>query len=235
MEFKEYYKDKGVAEEYDTRRLRGLKAIIVRQLEFFAVDSLIEKSLNSKILEVGVGTGFIAKLLAKKGRLTGVDISPEMLKLASKTVGDAKFLLADVLNLKLGEKFDTAVSIRVISHFSKKDATRALKNINLNLKEKGVLVFNLENKSWLRRFLRRLRNWGSTYNYQYSKSEVEEIVRNSGYKIKRIIYVDHFFILPLHILNNLLFKKLDNFIFKIEKRLSNIRFASNNSFIRCEK
>ena len=238
MNFKEYYKDKGVAETYDYKRFKGIKAGIVRRLEYTYVDLLTVKA--SKILEIGTGTGFISKLLINKGKFYGKDVSQEMLnqtletlkKLGKKPV---KLEIADILNLNKKEKFNEVVTIRVISHFNKDDAILALKNINNVLDKEGKLIFNLENKSILRRFLRKIRNWGSTYTFQYSDKDIYDLAEKTNFKVEEIIYLDHFFIYPLHLVNKLFFNKLSNFIFNLELKLKNTRFMSSNSFIRCVK
>lgn len=234
MDFKRYYQNKSVADSYDSLRMKGIKGGITRCLERAAVDLLTGKAKKQKILEIGVGTGFISKILLKKGLFHGMDISQEMLKKAGE-IGNIKLTKGDILNLKIKNKFDIIVTIRVISHLSKKDALRALLNINRALKKNGEAIFNLENKSVLRRILRKITNWGSTYTYQYSEREICEMAEKSGLKVDKILYIDHFFILPLHLLNKILFNKLNNFIFKLEIKLLKFPFTANNFFIKCKK
>ena len=234
MRFKEYYQEKNVVESYDKLRERKGKASIIRRLELNFVHLLTKKE-NLKILEIGVGTGHISKLLVKKGDFTGLDISKEMLRKIKEKLGNVNLIQGDILNLKLKEKYDLITTIRVISHFNQIDAIKALRNINKNLVEGGQVVFNLENKSLTRRIIRKLRNWGSTYTYQYSKKEVKKIAKDSDLKIRKVYYLDHSFIFPLHILNKLLFNHLAKFIFKIELKLRKVPFMFNNYFIRCQK
>ena len=110
---------------------------------------------QQKILEIGVGTGFISRLLAKKGKFYGMDISQEMLDKASEVLKHARLIKGDILTKKIKDKFDTVVTVRVISHFNKKDATKALENIAKLLNKYGEVVFNLENKSLIRRIARK--------------------------------------------------------------------------------
>jgi ubiquinone/menaquinone biosynthesis C-methylase UbiE len=235
MEFKEYYQNKEVVERYDSIRRRGIKAPIVRKLEYDYVDELTEPV--EKILEIGVGTGFISQLLVKKGKFYGVDISNEMLRQTKKRLAREEITLgtADILNLNIKKRFDEVVTIRVISHLDREDAKKALVNVNNILKKDGKIIFNLENKSLFRRIARKFRNWGSTYTFQYSKKEMNKLASESGYKIEEIIYLDHLFIYPFHLINWILFRKLDSFLINLEKTLRHIKFMSNNSFLKCKK
>lgn len=234
MEFKEYYKDKDVVDSYESARKQGIKAGVFRILERRFVEILL-KGCSPNILEAGVGTGFISEILRKHGNLEGFDISPAMINEAKRKFPDMKIQEADILNLKLNKKYDTIVSVRVISHFNLKDATKALSNLNKTLNPSGSIIFNLENRSVIRRLMRKVMNWGSTKNFQYSSEDINKLARESGLKVSKIIYLDHLFIFPLHILNKLLFNSLASSIVKLETKLSNIRFASNNSFIKCQK
>ena len=235
MDFGEYYKDKDVVDSYDSLRNKGLKARIVRMLEREYVNILMGKARKQDILEIGVGTGFIAKLLIQKGNFQGMDISKEMLNKTALILGNVKLTEGSILNIKLKDKFDKIVTIRVISHFNKKDAITAIENISSRLKPNGEAIFNLENVSYTRRFLRKIRRWGSTLNYQYSQKEIKEICEEAGLELEKIIYLDHLFVLPLHLINKILFNSLDKFIFNVEIKLRNIKYSSNNSFILCKK
>lgn len=236
MEFTEYYKDADIVLKYDSQRNSGLKAKVIRKLELIFVDTLtnFKKQEKLKILEIGVGTGFIARLLVKKGKYYGADISKEMLKIAEKRLNGnyQKLIHEDILNPKIKDKFDRIITIRVISHFNKEKSMIALKNIRKLLNKDGEFVFNIENVSRIRRMLRKILNWGSTYNYQYSKKDINDICKIAGFKIKEIIYLDHFFMLPFHLANKLFFNKLDNLIINLELKLKRVSFMSNNSFIR---
>ena len=234
MRFKEYYKDRKVVASYDLQR-GGWKSKITRKLELSFIDSLVETDKKQKILEIGVGTGFIAKLLVEKGNFTGLDISDEMLGRAKVLLGEVALIKGDILNLSLNKKFDKAVSVRVISHFDKKDAITALNNINKVLVDGGELVFNLENVSYIRRAVRKITNWGSTYTFQYSKDDINELLKRTRFKQEKILYLDHMFLLPLYVLNKVILGRLSSFLFSLELKLKNTRFMSNNSFIKCKK
>ncbi|MDQ6887063.1 MAG: class I SAM-dependent methyltransferase [Gemmatimonadota bacterium] len=71
------------------------------------------------ICDIGCGSGRFVSALAQRGvaRVTGVDVAPEMLKLARRLVAAegvsdrCEFVLSDVLDWKTQETFDLAIAI----------------------------------------------------------------------------------------------------------------------------
>jgi len=234
MKFKDYYKNKEVVDSYEERRAKGIKAQVFRRLERQFVEVLL-RGCKPNILEAGVGTGFITEILRKHGNVDGFDISKEMIKKTKLKFPDMDIKEADILHLKLNKKYDVIVSIRVISHFKFNDAKSALINLKRTLNSSGQIIFNLENKSIIRRLSRKITNWGSTETYQYSSDDINRLLNEANLLKEKVIYLDHLFILPLHLLNKLLHGKISNFIFNLEMKLSKIRFMSNNSFIKCQR
>ena len=66
-------------------------------------------STGNKLLDVACGTGNNTILLKDDFKTTGVDISPEMLKLAKKKLPGVKFIKGDMKTLALKERFDVIV------------------------------------------------------------------------------------------------------------------------------
>ncbi len=112
------------------------------------VSVYIEKDM--KVLDIGCGTGtFAVKAAVKGARVTGIDISDEMLGIARKKVGDegledtVELVNAGVLEMDglFGEKnFDCVVSILVFSELSRDERTFALRECHRVLKDGGILI-----------------------------------------------------------------------------------------------
>ena len=74
---------------------------------------------GKRICDVGCGSGRFVTALAKKGaeHVTGVDVAPEMLKIARTVVAQdgvadrCDFVLSDVLNWKTDDKYDLTIAI----------------------------------------------------------------------------------------------------------------------------
>ncbi|MDQ3949672.1 MAG: class I SAM-dependent methyltransferase [Gemmatimonadota bacterium] len=72
-----------------------------------------------RIVDIGCGSGRFVSALARRGaaHVTGVDLAPEMLKLAREVVAKdgvadvCAFVLADVLHWKTDEQFDLSIAI----------------------------------------------------------------------------------------------------------------------------
>jgi len=74
---------------------------------------------GQRICDIGCGSGRFVTALAKKGaeHVTGVDVAPEMLKIARTVVAQdavadrCDFVLSDVLNWKTDDKYDLSIAI----------------------------------------------------------------------------------------------------------------------------
>jgi SAM-dependent methyltransferase len=97
---------------------------------FPALQTLLLKQLNrgSHILDVCCGSGQIARsLLAYGFRVTGVDASVPMLRLARQTAPQALFFAADARQFSISADFDAAISMfNSLAHCSTAEELRAV-------------------------------------------------------------------------------------------------------------
>ncbi len=113
--------------------------------EFKIYDKYLSKMKAKKILELGCGSGNMAKLFIKnKYDYTGLDSSKEMIALSKEFVPKGEFMLGDMRNLELEEKFDAVlVTGRTFTHMTTNhDVMFALNSINEVLKFEGYLIFD---------------------------------------------------------------------------------------------
>ncbi len=111
------------------------------------VHKLIEKKENSKILDVGVGTGMLTNQLYKEEAIIyGLDFSFEMIQIAQEKMPNGKFIEWDfkngVPNELKNEKFDYIISSYAIHHIDndkKMEFIRELKDI-LNVNGKIIIA-----------------------------------------------------------------------------------------------
>lgn len=109
-----------------------------------AVDMLIDAAKitsGARAIELGCGPGHICKQMADAGaKVTGVDISPEMVALARRTYADIEFLQGSADELSLdGDTFDVALINFSIHHFAR--PSMAIAEVRRVLKPGGRLVF----------------------------------------------------------------------------------------------
>ncbi|MBC2724349.1 MAG: methyltransferase domain-containing protein [Desulfosporosinus sp.] len=109
------------------------------------VHSLIKESKETKILDVGVGTGLLTYELYKKGgQIYGIDFSEKMLELAKQKMPKGKFYCYDIksgLPKDLeGVKLDYIVSSYVIHHLDDEEKANFISKLKGILKESGKII-----------------------------------------------------------------------------------------------
>ncbi len=102
------------------------------------------------ILEIGIGTGRIARQLLKHGcrSLTGLDVSPKTIEAAKTQLSafqNVKLILADISEFCQPASFDIACSVLTFMHIQ--DKSKALENIINSLRPGGHIVLSIDNAS----------------------------------------------------------------------------------------
>jgi SAM-dependent methyltransferase len=110
----------------------------------------IGETRGKDVLEIGIGTGRIARQLLQHGcrSLTGLDVSPKTIEVAKSQLSDfsnAKPILADVAEFCQPASFDIACSVLTFMHIQ--DKAKALENIVNCLRPGGHLVLSIDNAS----------------------------------------------------------------------------------------
>jgi len=101
---------------------------------------------GARILDVCCGTGYLAALLAARGfRVTGLDISREMLAYARLNAPAADFFAADAANFHLGRTYDAAAStFDSLNHLLDPAALEAaFRNIAAAVRPGGLVAFDM--------------------------------------------------------------------------------------------
>lgn len=124
-----------------------------KQVEF--LDSILDLSPHSKILDVPCGTGRHSVLLARRGYdVTGVDISRDCLKIAKSDFAhkNVHYLHGDMSRLqKFHGNFDAVLNLFTsFGYFSTdKENEVVLRQMAQSLRPGGKLVLNLIDRDWL--------------------------------------------------------------------------------------
>jgi SAM-dependent methyltransferase len=100
---------------------------------------------NRSILEIGCGTGDLLSQLKPKEGL-GLDISPEMIKIASSKHGEIKYLVGDIEDLTLQQKFEYIIMQDTIGHLS--DVWLAFRNLHKVTDLDTRIVITTYNHLW---------------------------------------------------------------------------------------
>lgn len=106
---------------------------------------LIPDAKNSKIIEIGCGTGdIIASLKPAAGM--GIDISKSMIALARKKHFEIRFEVAAAETVKLKEKFDYIILPDVIEHLQ--DVEKIISNLKNLMKPDSRIIISMANPVW---------------------------------------------------------------------------------------
>jgi SAM-dependent methyltransferase len=119
----------------------------------------------SRVLDFGCGVGrLVIPFAGCSEQVTGVDVSPAMLKEAAQNasrqgIGNVRFLLSDQLDSIASERFDLIHSFIVFQHIPPKRGEEILRHLLRSLEPKGLGAIHLtfsKNASGLRRFASRV-------------------------------------------------------------------------------
>ena len=114
------------------------------------IERLLKKHKIKTVLDLTCGTGCQVFYLAKRGyKIIGSDFSPDLLKIARKKAKkeklDLKFIDGDMRTTKVGS-FDAVITMfNAVGHLTKAGFEKAMRNINKNLKDGGIYVFDIFN------------------------------------------------------------------------------------------
>jgi len=110
------------------------------------VDKILEGlPSGAKVLDLGCGTGNpIAKYIMQKGFLVvGVDQSKRMLEIAKREVPGAEFIHADMVEIRLAEKFAAAVAWDSVFHLERKHHSAIYRKLANSLKVGARLLLSV--------------------------------------------------------------------------------------------
>ena len=102
-----------------------------------------------RILDVGCGGGFLSNELARHGHaVTGVDLSPESLRVAQRydTTGTVRYDVANAYNLPYPDQsFDVVTAMDFLEHIE--DPARAIREFSRVLAPGGLFFFHTFNRN----------------------------------------------------------------------------------------
>lgn len=160
------------------------------RLQKLIKESFSVLSKNSKIFEIGSGSGINAKFIEDLGfKVTASDTAEKFLE-ATKKQG-VKTVKFNVIEDEFQEKYSAIFCWRVFVHFTKEDAIKVIQKIYDNLENGGIFIFNAINRE-----IKEIDNeWidfsgeyhigeDRYYNY-FRKEELDEIISKTDFKIEK--------------------------------------------------
>jgi SAM-dependent methyltransferase len=114
--------------------------------EYDFYDSILKRNHCHRILEIGCGTGMLARRFVKGGYdYLGLDLFNEMLDIARSEVSSVNFVQGDMRSLSFHQKFESVlITGRSLAYIiENKGILDTLTGIYNALKNKGILVFGV--------------------------------------------------------------------------------------------
>jgi len=192
------------------RKYTNYKRLVKLKLLDFVVSSLSKYLDRTDIrgLDLGCGEGNMVFPLTYLGyNMVGIDISKEHIKKANNgKVLDAMFLVADIENIEISEKFDFTLCCAVLEYLD--DPEKFLCKVNKMLKNRnGILVVSFVNSCgpyclifhhFQNNILHKLfPNALSNFKHVFSLEDAKRMIENAGFKILEIKNSDFISFLPL--------------------------------------
>ncbi|HAJ76298.1 MAG TPA: SAM-dependent methyltransferase [Gammaproteobacteria bacterium] len=131
------------AHGWDERRPRSL-------IEKPWLDKLLNSMApGSSVLDVGCGAGEpISRYVLKRGfSLTGVDSSPKMIEICKTRFPDQSWIVMDMRELSLGERFAAIIAWDSFFHLSPDEQRQVLQRFLTHLDSRGALLLTVGHES----------------------------------------------------------------------------------------
>lgn len=150
-------------------------------IELDALYSSLED--GAAVLDVGCGAGVpVARALAKRFRVTGVDISESMISLARANVPAGRFVRADVMSAEFTPStFDAATAFYSIFHVPREEHPTLFRRIHDWLKPGGYLLCLLphyDEEAYIDDFFGSTMYWSS-----YALEDYLQMLNHTGFDI----------------------------------------------------
>lgn len=143
---------------------------------------------SATVLELGCGPGNILSYLASINssfKLSGIDLSPNMISLAGKILPEAELNVQDIREFKYQKKYDGILLSFCLPYLNKQDTTNLLNKACDNLEENGLIYISTmegdyEDSKWTHASSDP--NYKSLTHY-YSFNFISKILINNGIRI----------------------------------------------------
>lgn len=133
-----------ISEKYDKQRKQLIPCF--NDFYYLPLSVMDCKKESPKVLDIGAGTGLFSSIVLEKypnARITLIDLSDKMLKVAKKRFSDHsdfKYIVADYTKYEFDDKFDIIISALSIHHLSADDKETLYKKAYNMLSDGGVFI-----------------------------------------------------------------------------------------------
>ena len=174
--------DKETLNFYNSNSKNYIESTLDIDMSHLYSDFLSKIPNGGTILDLGCGSGRDSKVFIDKGyKITAVDGSKELAKLASRVIGQ-EVIVSKFEDLRLTESDDGIWACASLLHVNRSNIVDVIKNISCNLNRDGVfyMSFKYGNNEYID-------DKGRYFNC-YTKESFEEMIKNIPELIIRKIY-----------------------------------------------
>lgn len=187
-QIRRYYSKSEIVSSYDKRRFSGVGGQYIQKNEIDSNIQLLKIAFKPSqsicVLDVGAGSGRLSKFIEKAGyNLFCLDSSSEMVKLLRILLPKEKILIQSAFDkVNISKKFDAMTALRFFDHFGIGNQRKLLKNLKINLKSNGYIIFSCLNKNSSEYFLSKLFYFGKV-NFYYLDSKYRSLFESLGMEV----------------------------------------------------
>jgi trans-aconitate methyltransferase len=142
---------------------------------------------HPKVLEIGCGPGNISRYLLSKRpdiHLEGIDVSPEMVKLAVKNNPSATFNVMDCRHIsKMATTFDAIIGGFCIPYLSQPDCFQLIKDCNELLSESGIFYLSFVEGNYDQSGYVTGSSGDSMYFYYHNANDIRVGLQNNSFNV----------------------------------------------------
>ncbi len=183
---KEYYDQ--LATAYDEDRFGNSYGQYIDEQEKKIVRSLVHSIPKEKILDIGCGTGRFLEFAQY-----GIDISPEMIKIAQAKYPDKQLSVSSATELPFdNNSFKRLISFHVFMHLDKTMTAQIFQEAHRVLEKGGQFIFDIPSKSRRKITNYQAANWHGANDF--TSQEMKDMLGDQ-WEIKKIEGIAFF---PIH-------------------------------------
>lgn len=179
------------AEEYDKKTIMSYFCRVPSDRKIIP---LLSKIKNKRILDVGLGTGYYSRILAKENLVVGVDHNPHLCKLPIKVYkGDA----TELTTLVNEEKFDIVVSMWMTEYLNEQQLSAFFKEAKSVLRDNGKLITTVISRYGFGFvYVAMARIVRGIHKYNYRTKEVVRRLKEAGFSDIQFLKLNSWLCIP---------------------------------------
>ncbi|MFZ3129864.1 MAG: methyltransferase domain-containing protein [Desulfosporosinus sp.] len=141
---------------------------------------------GDKVLDLGCGIGITTEHIKSLGvsKVVGVDLSPELIKYAKNTVKDVEFIVHDITNVNVSDKFDVISLCDVMEHVPRERYEDLFRVIRKHIKKQGIVFIAIPDFNYQNYVLKYRPELLQIIDNSISYDEISNLCKNVDLKVR---------------------------------------------------